>query len=83
MNSDSERWAKIPGYENSYAVSSTGRVKSLERQVMRSNGSPYRVREKILRPMLQEPYGYRIVVLSDRGCQRRYFVRKLRREAFP
>lgn len=46
--SDAESWLPIPGWENFYAVSSLGRVRSEERTVIRANGIPMRVRERIL-----------------------------------
>lgn len=46
-----ERWLPVVGWEGWYEVSDQGRVKSLARIVMRSNGAPpLHVRERILKP---------------------------------
>lgn len=42
-----EQWRPVPGYETSYEVSSLGRVRSLSRTVMRSNGRPIPIRGRI------------------------------------
>ncbi len=45
-----ECWLPIPGYEGFYKVSDHGRVRSLERRVIRQSGGTYRVRPRILKP---------------------------------
>lgn len=45
-----ERWKTIPGYEGEYEVSDLGRVRSLARVVMRSNGVPQTIASRILKP---------------------------------
>ena len=45
-----EIWRDIAGYEGLYQVSDMGRVKSLERIVIRKNGSKLPVKERILKP---------------------------------
>lgn len=54
----------LPGYEGKYAVSQDGRVRSLKRTVMRSNGVPMTVRGRWLKPILRED-GYLVVTLHD------------------
>ena len=49
---DGEIWLPVVGFEDSYQVSSFLRIKSLERNVIRSNGWPMAVRERILTPIL-------------------------------
>ncbi len=39
-----ERWVPVVGFEECYEVSDLGRVRSLDRLVVRSNGAPYTVR---------------------------------------
>ena len=45
-----EIWKDIEGFEDYYQVSNYGRVKSLERNVLRSNGRPLFIKESILKP---------------------------------
>lgn len=54
MKDIKEAWKPVVGYEGLYEVSDLGRVKSLERVVMRSNGRPFTVRSKMLKLF---PYG--------------------------
>lgn len=49
-----EEWRFIPGYSKNYMVSKYGRVKSVERTMIRSNGRPQRVRERILKSSCDE-----------------------------
>lgn len=44
-----EIWRPVAGHEESYEVSDRGSVRSLDRTVMRSNGSPQRVAGRVLR----------------------------------
>lgn len=44
-----EIWKDIKGYEGWYQVSNCGRIKSLERVFIRKNGTPFFVRERILK----------------------------------
>lgn len=43
-----EQWRPVVGWEGFYEVSDRGRVRSLERVVIRKNGRPLPVRERIL-----------------------------------
>lgn len=45
-----ERWVPIPGYEGRYEISNQGRVKSLHRVIIRADGIPRTIRERILKP---------------------------------
>lgn len=45
---ENEIWKDIPGYENFYQVSNTGKVKSLLRTVNKSNGRKQTMPEKIM-----------------------------------
>jgi hypothetical protein len=75
---ENEVWSAIKGYENSYQVSSLGRVKSLSRIVFRGNGNHARkIREKIL-VATPDSAGYPTVKLPDRT----YTVHSLVAKAF-
>ena len=65
MNCVNEIWKDIPGYENLYQISSTGRVKSLN---YRGTGE-----EKVLRPGLSSS-GYYYVSLFKNGERKSFRV---------
>jgi hypothetical protein len=77
-----EDWTPVRDYTGLYEIHRDGRVRSVRHVVMRSNGTPYTVRRRILRPMRQAVSGYSIVVLSRNGEQRRYYTHVLHRESF-
>lgn len=77
-----EVWKPVPGYEGEYAVSDHGRVRSLDRVVIRSNGAPTHVRERVLRPGLHKLSGKRVVALCRDGAMRTEFVHRLVLSAF-
>jgi hypothetical protein len=82
MPKKEEVWKDIKGYEDWYQVSNKGRVKSLERTIIRNNGKRQTIRERILKPKL-ERNGYLRVGLCDRSGKRKYFsVHRLVCEAF-
>lgn len=58
-----EEWRDVVGYEGLYQVSNLGRVKSLARTVMRKNGAPLPVRERIMQPCLNAS-GYYVVYVG-------------------
>lgn len=76
-----EFWLPILGYEDQYAVSDLGRVKSLSRTVMRKNGSPISVRTKVLKPGTTAA-GYPLVVLAKKGKTKSFTVHGLVLRAF-
>ena len=61
-----EIWKDVRGYRGMYQVSNMGRVRSLERTILRKNGAPYKVQEKILSPRISA--GYREVSLAKNGA---------------
>ena len=65
-NGDVEKWINIIGYENSYQVSSFGRVKSLDRKIVygEGNGQYHTKKSQILKPTLSG--GYETVSLSGK-----------------
>lgn len=64
-----EIWKDIEGYEGLYQVSNLGRVKSLERTVVRKNGVLQKNAERILKP--QPLFSYLGVYLYDKNSNRK------------
>lgn len=80
MNETTERWLPVVGYEGYYEVSDLGRVRSVERLVIRGN-APMRVRERIRRCHTGKD-GRMDVVLSRGGVNRTLLVHRLVLAAF-
>lgn len=76
-----EEWRAIAGYEGMYEISNYGRVKSLARSIVRSNGNPQSFKEKLLRPGLAT-MGYFTVSLCNLGVHRSFYVHILVATAF-
>lgn len=74
---DIEQWKPIPGYEGSYAASSHGRVRSLDR--ITDRGRKWRGRLLTPTPMKN---GYLLVTLWRNGRQRTQLVHRLILAAF-
>ena len=76
-----EQWSPILGWDGCYEVSTQGRILSLARVVMRSNGKPLRVPERIL---AANPNGRGYPRVTLRGGERRYwsYVHSLVARAF-
>ena len=51
---DIEIWKDVVGYEGLYKVSNRGKVRSLSRLVLRADGKPLTIREKILKPAVDK-----------------------------
>ena len=77
-----ERWKPVSGYEGLYEVSSHGRVRSLDRNVTRSDGQVHRYKGKLLRTPLSTGGGYPFVRLSAQGKTQVRTVHSLVAEAF-
>ena len=68
------QWIIPPDFSGSYGLDETGQhVRSIERVVIRSNGSPYRVRPCLLKPMLHKQSGLWYVRLAT-GRRGRYYT---------
>jgi hypothetical protein len=62
-----EVWKDIKGYEGYYTISNMGRVKSLDRVILKRNGGQARIREKYLKPSINGKdgrYPQPVIVLS-------------------
>lgn len=77
MESIPEIWKDVVGYEGEYQVSSSGRVRSLDRYVKSARGK--RLVRGITMQLMKHPHGYRSVSL--RGVNR-VLVHRLVAEAF-
>jgi len=75
-----EDWEDIIGYEGFYQVSKTGKIKSVQRFIEKSNGCKLFVAEKILRPNFNTAYP--TVVLHKHGKQKCCPVHRLVAGAF-
>lgn len=73
---EEEVWKEISGYEGLYMISSFGRVKSLEREVIRKNGTKQRIKDKIFNICLDNN-GYCFVKLSKDNTRKHFKVHRL------
>jgi hypothetical protein len=67
-----EVWRPVVGWEGVYEVSDLGRVKSLARVVMRSNGRPQRCKERILKASRNHDGYYKVRLICaprDKTCK--------------
>lgn len=80
-NSKEEIWKDIKEYEGLYQVSSKGRVKSLERDIIYKNGVKRHKKEKILKAQLNQ-FGYLRVDLYNKGKRNHLRIHRLVAEAF-
>lgn len=79
--SKQEFWKDIRGYEGLYQVSNYGRVRSLERIIVRSNGRKQIWKERILKPCVVKD-GYLQVLFSNDGKKENKRVHQLVADAF-
>ena len=61
-----EIWKPISEFENFYEVSSSGKIKSLARTIIRKDGKPLKIKEKILKAVANKG-GYPNVILYKPG----------------
>lgn len=75
-----EIWKDIENYKGIYQVSTFGRVKSLSRYFVRSNGEPLFCKSKILKPQIIRGYYY--VRLQYKGDYKTILLSRLVAQAF-
>ena len=77
-----EEWRAVKDYEGLYEVSSLGRVRSLDRIVIDTNGKRKRRFAGVVLKASLANTGYRAVTLNKRGAYRAYLVHTLVAVAF-
>jgi len=81
MNEHNERWLPIAGFDGAYEVSDQGRVRSVSRVIIRSNGTRHTHRGTVLKPGVQRS-GHMLVSLKIDAVGHTRDVHKLVLEAF-
>jgi len=81
-NYQEEIWKDVVGYEGLYKVSNLGRVKALERKIIKQDGTIRDIRKEIILKIHISDYGYCRVMLSKNGVQNNYRVHRLVAIAF-
>ena len=77
-----EIWKPVPGYEGFYEVSSLGRIRGVDRVIIRKDGKKYTVKETILSPSKRGYDGYFDVSLRREGQQKTHKIHRLVMLAF-
>lgn len=75
-----EIWKPIMGYEGFFEVSNLGRVRSLDREIVRYNGT--HIKRGKLKAICNLSKGYKGVLLCKDGIQKTHKVHRLVAEAF-
>lgn len=84
---EKEEWKSILGYDGYFEVSNYGRIRSLPREIQKSDGTLQRVQGQELRPFIRDSSKistvkhYRIALRLN-GVQKKYFVHRLVAAAF-
>ena len=76
-----EIWKDIQGYEGLYQISNMGRVKSLERTIIQSNGYERLCKEKI-KSITKKENGYLQVELFKNKTRKHFYIHRLVAQAF-
>lgn len=72
-----ETWMDVKGYEGLYKISNMGKVRSLDREFVRSDGIASRIYGRILKPGIQNSDGYLAVALTKDKKARSFSVARL------
>ena len=84
---EKEEWKSVLGYEGCFEVSNYGKIRSLPREVIKSDGTVQKVYGQELRPFIRDsskivPVKHYRVALRKDGKQKKYFVHRLVAAAF-
>lgn len=71
-----ETWVTIPGYNETYEVSSSGKVRSKDREILLPDGRIRRCKGKLLSPK-QNRQGYVFYTLSKDGVTKTHYIHRL------
>jgi hypothetical protein len=82
MVDTSETWLPVVGYEGYYEVSSHGRVRSVDRVIVRSDGQTRHFRGQMMALSPDSQGNYLLVRLKRDGGGRTFLVHRLMLEAF-
>lgn len=77
-----EIWKDIKGFENSYQISNTGKVKSLERKVPSKTRNTFQTIKEKIRKTNTTTAGYEYVVLSKGSIHKTLLIHRLIAEHF-
>ena len=82
-----EEWKSVLGYERYFEVSNHGRIRSLPREVVKSNGKVQKVHGQELIPFIRDssritPVKHYRIALRLNGIQKKYFIHRLVATAF-
>jgi hypothetical protein len=80
MENQVEIWKDVKGYESFYQVSSLGKVKSLNRTILKNGIHHFRLKEKIIKPSITR--GYYTVGLHKKGTVKNRSIHQLVAESF-
>ena len=83
-NDHIEEWRDVKGYKGLYKVSSLGRIKTVDREIIQEKeGAEYKrvMKGKILKPGLLNS-GYEVIWLSKNGVVKAHTVHRLIAESF-
>ena len=72
-----EIWKPVPGYEGFYEVSSLGRIRGVDRMIMRKDGKKYPVKGAILSPKKRRYDGYLEITLRREGHMKTFKIHRL------
>lgn len=81
LENTQEIWKPVVNYEGFYEVSSFGRIRSIDREILRRTGDTYKVPGRLLK-VQRDPGGYLSVTLHKNGFRRSLRVHRVVAWAF-